>query len=250
MGVLSLDYEVKLETYSGPLDLLLHLIQKQEIDIHDIPIALVTEQFIGYLNAMEELSLDIASEFLVMAATLLAIKSRLLLPKRNKQAEEEGGEEIDPREELVRQLLEYQRCKWAAEELKSREHLQSLVYTREPLDLRPYHPTEPPPLEGVSLWAMVDAFRKLLLRVPKEDRIAEIKGHVISVEERMDEILSRLSKWPRSTLYELMTYYARTRAEMVSTFLAILELVKIGLIRCVQEAPFSDIEVVLEEAKL
>lgn len=239
-------YEVVLDSFSGPLDLLLHLIRRQEVDIHDIPIALITEQFIAYLRAMEELSLEVASEFLVMAATLLAIKSRMLLPRRLLATEEGLEDPIDPREELVRQLVEYQRCKWAAEELKSRVHLQSLVYTRSPMDLQPFRPQVPVPVEGVSLWELVDAFRKLLLRVPKEKRIAEIKGHVTSVAERMKEVLQHLKLWRRTSFYVLLQG-ARSRAELVSTFLAVLELVKQGAIRCTQSGSFTDIDITLQE---
>lgn len=241
-----MSYEITLEKFSGPLDLLLHLIRKQEIDIHDIPIALVTEQFLAYLRAMEELSLEIASEFLVMAATLLAIKSRMLLPRKTAQVVEDGTEDIDPREELVIQLLEYQRCKWVATTLKSREHLQSLVFTRPPMDLRPFHSSEPKPLEGVSLWDMVDAYRKLLIRIPKEDRVAEIKGHEISVEDTMATILSKLRRFSRVTFTELLGTM-RSRSDLVAAFLALLELVKIGAIECFQESPFHDIEVTLRE---
>ncbi len=236
-------YEVVLEQFSGPLDLLLHLIRKQEINIHDIPIALITEQYLGYLRTMEELSLEIASEFIVMAATLLAIKSRLLLPRQPKPAESDE-EEVDPREELVQQLLEYERCKWAAEQLRERGILQSNVFSRPPMDLRPYVPQEPPRVEGVSMWDLVDAYRKLLLRVPKEERVAEIKGHVISVEDTMEKILGRLRALRRSTFFEL-TQDAHTRPEIVASFLALLELMKARQIFCVQLDPFGDIEVVL-----
>lgn len=241
-----MSYEVSLEKFNGPLDLLLHLIRKQEIDIHDIPIALVTSQFLNYIRAMEELSLEIASEFLVMAATLLAIKSRMLLPRKAAAASDEETDNIDPREELVLQLLEYQRCKWAAGELKSREHLQSLIYTRPPLDLRPYHRDDPLPVEGVSLWDMVDAYRKLLLRIPKEDRVAEIKGHELSVEDTMSSILTRLRRWTKATFRELLGT-VRTRHDLVASFLALLELVKIGAIHCTQASPFDDIEIILRE---
>lgn len=241
-------YEVALETYAGPLDLLLHLIRKHEIDIHDIPIARITEQFLAHLRAMEELSMEIASEFLVMAATLLAIKSRMLLPKKSPDVTD-GEEEGDPREQLVQQLIAYQQCKLTASELKSREQAQSQVFTRPPVDLRPYQPDEPQPLEGVSLWAMVDAFRQLMLRLPKEDQVAEIRGHIVSVDDRMEHIVARLRRWPRTTLTQLMQGYV-SRGELVTTFLAVLELVKRGLVSCTQSAPFADIEIVLREVSV
>jgi segregation and condensation protein A len=237
-------YEIVLETFSGPLDLLLHLIQKQEINIHDIPIALITEQYLDYLRAMEELSLEIASEFVVMAATLLAIKSRMLLPRPSKV--EEKDEEVDPREQLVQQLLEYQRCKQAASELKRLEALQSQIFTREPMNLEPYAPKELPPLENVSLWDLVDAIRKLLLRIPKENMVAEIKGQVQSVDEMMEVMLERLHQWKRCTFFQLIEF-AKTRPEIVTGFLAILELVKIRRAICTQPLPFGDIEICLCE---
>jgi segregation and condensation protein A len=238
-------YEVVLDKFSGPLDLLLHLIQKQEVSIHDIPIATITEQYLEYLHAMEDLSLEVASEFVVMAATLLAIKSRMLLP-RPPQVELSTEEELDPREQLVLQLLEYQRCKWAAEQLKERELLQSQVYSREPMSLAAFVPEEPPRVEGVSMWDLVDAYRKMLLRVPREERVAEIKGEVMSVELQMAALLARLRRWPTSSFFQLVQGL-RTRHEVVANFLAILELIKTGAIRCTQVLAFGDIEIQLVE---
>lgn len=239
------DYEIVLDKFSGPLDLLLHLIQKQELDIHDIPIALITEQYMTYLHAMEELSLEVTSEFVVMAATLLAIKSRMLLPKP--PAAEEDGEPEDPREQLVAQLLEYQRCKIGAGRLKELGAVQSQVFSREPLDLRPYAPTDPPRVEGVSIWDLVDAFRKLIKRVPEKQQVAEIRGHVVSVEAMMEQMQARLVRFGRCTFIQLMQG-ARTRGELVSGFLALLELVKDGLAVCVQQLPFDDILISTPEA--
>lgn len=240
-----MSYEVVLENFSGPLDLLLHLIQRQELNIHDIPIALVTEQYLSYLHAMEELSLEIASEFVVMAATLLLIKSRMLLPRPTRTSDDEEVE-LDPREALVQQLLEYQRCKWAAEQLKSRELLQSQLFTRDPLDLRVYAAEEIAPLQGVSMWDLVDAYRKLLLRIPQEDRVAEIKGRVMSVEDMMEILTERMRKWRRATFIELIQH-ARTRPELVTAFLALLELVKDRIVQCVQATTFGDIEILWNE---
>lgn len=238
-------YEVILDKFTGPLDLLLHLIQTHEIDIHDIPIAVVTEQYLVYLSAMEELSLDIASEFVVMAATLLAIKSRLLLPRP--PAPEDGEPELDPREQLVLQLLEYQRCKWAAAQLRGLEVEQSQVFSRAPMDLREYAPSDAPPVQGVTMWDLVDAFRKLRARAPKEPIIAEIRGHVVSVEERMALLLSRLKSWQRITFHEWILS-TPSRAAIVSSFLALLELIKDGSVRCLQSVPFGDIEIELSGA--
>ncbi|MCF8563685.1 segregation/condensation protein A [Alicyclobacillus tolerans] len=239
-----MSYEIVLEAFSGPLDLLLHLIQKHEIDIHDIPISTVTEQYLEYLRAMEELSLEVASEFVVMAATLLAIKSRTLLPRPPRGENEE--EETDPREPLVEQLLEYQRCKWAAERLKARELLQSQLFSREPMDLRPYVPNSAAPLTGVSMWDLVDSYRKLLLRIPKQQQVAEIKGNVIAVEDMMHVIVERMQRFKRATFAQLLQF-AQTRPEVVSAFLALLELVKDRVVKCVQPSLFGEIEILLCE---
>lgn len=235
-----MSYEIVLENFTGPMDLLLHLISRQELNVHDIPIALITEQYLSYLHAMEELSLDIASEFVVMAATLLQIKSRMLLPRPSRLENEEP--EVDPREALVQQLIEYQRAKWAAEELKSREMLQSQLFSREPTDLRPFVVRELSPLEGVVIWDLVDAYRKLLMRIPKEERVAEIKGRVTSVEDMMESLTERIRKWQRSTFFHLVQN-VHTRPELVTAFLALLELIKNRVIECVQLTTFGDIEI-------
>jgi segregation and condensation protein A len=240
-----LAYEITVSQFSGPLDLLLHLIQKQELDIYDIPIAQVTEQYMAYLQAMEELSLEIASEFIVMAATLLALKSRMLLPRKTVVADEQE-EFVDPREELVQQLLEYQRCKWAAEQLKYREAMQAQVFSREPMDLRPFASTDVVRVEGVTMWDLVDAFRKLYLRVPKTERVAEITGHVIRVEDMMDALVERLRRFKRTTFDRLLDM-ARSRPEVVSAFLALLELMKDGIVHCLQSSTFGVIEIELYE---
>lgn len=239
-----MSYEVVLDAFSGPLDLLLHLIHKQEINIHDIPVALITDQYLSYIRAMEQLELEIASEFIVMAATLLAIKSRMLLPRQIPVVDEEG--EIDPREQLVQQLLEYQRCKQAAEELKKMELLQSQVFSREPMNLKPFEPNDPPAVEGVSLWDLVDAFRKLQQRMPAEPVVAEIKGMVLSVDDMMETMLERLHRFRTCTFLELMQY-ARSRPEVVTAFLALLEIVKSRVATCTQVLPFGDIEISLRE---
>jgi len=235
-------YEVVLELYAGPLDLLLHLIQKQELNIHDIPIAEITEQYLAHLRTMEELSLDVASEFVVMAATLLAIKSRMLLPRQQKVTEDGELIEVDPREELIRQLVEYQKCKWAASELKIREALRALSYAREPMDLRPFADHEPPPVQGVTIWSLVDAFRQLVQRLPKDPYIAEIKQDVERVEDAMETLIQRLRLWKRCTFFELLAF-AKARHQVVSAFLALLELMKDGAITCIQNESFGAIEV-------
>lgn len=233
-------YEVILDSFTGPLDLLLHLIRKQELSIHDIPIAVVTEQYLDYLKAMEELSLDIASEFVVMAAWLLAIKSRTLLPRP--PVESEDVETEDPRDELIAQLLEYERCKWAATELELRQTRSSFMMGREPMNLKPFQSVEALPVNGVSLWDLVDAYRKLLARVPKETRVAEIKGRVRTVSEMMADLLGYLRRG-RVMLFRTYLGTYHSRQDVVSAFLALLELIKDQRVACTQSGPFEEIEI-------
>jgi len=238
---MSVAYEIVLDSFSGPLDLLLHLIQKNEIDIHDIPMATVTEQYLAYLHAMEELSLDIASEFVVMAATLLAIKSRMLLPVPT--VAEDDQPVADPREELVQQLLEYQRYKHSASQLKELSLLQSHVFSREAMDVSLFAPTQPPALNPVSIWDLVDSFRKLARRVPRENTVASIKHSGTSVEETMELFLQRLQILQTCSFSQLMQTMA-SRQELVSGFMALLELLKEGLAVCFQPVLFGEIQII------
>ncbi|MBX5436150.1 MAG: segregation/condensation protein A [Alicyclobacillaceae bacterium] len=238
-------YEVALDAFSGPLDLLLNLIQKHEIDIHDIPVSVVTDQYIAYLRSMEELSLEVASEFLVMAATLLAIKSRMLLPRppRPTTADEDELAE-DPRDALVQQLIAYQRIKQAADMLRDRAERQRLVYSRPPMQLSASAPDPHVCLTGVSLWDLVDAFRKLMNRLQPQDRVAEVRVDAVTVEEMMNQLLVRLQR-TRAAWFSDLVGMGRTRAEWVTAFLALLELVKEKRVVCRQTAPFEDIEICL-----
>lgn len=235
-----MSYEIRLAQFEGPLDLLLHLIRKNEIDIYDIPIAAITEQYLQYLDDLERWSLDVASEFLVMAATLLSIKSRMLLPRR---AATPDDEEEDPRLPLVQQLLEYERCKWAAAQLANLAARNAQVYGREPMDLRPYRPDRAADGLDVTLWDLVDAFRKLYLRLPPSERVAEIRGKVEKVEEWMDEIAERMRRY-RSAEFTWLLGGRFTRGALVAAFLAILELLKDGRLTCRQAEPFGLIELV------
>lgn len=238
-----MSYEVKLEQFEGPLDLLLHLIRKNEVDIYDIPIAVITEQYLTYIRDLESWSLDFASEFVVMAATLLAIKSRMLLP-RARVSEEEMEE--DPRLPLVEQLIEYQKCKWAAAQLSGMAMEQANVYSRMPMDLSPYRVETAPELTGVTMWNLVDAFRKLYLRMPKVERVAEIRGRVERVEDIMAEIASRLRRYRIVEFFQLLDF-VRDRAALVTAFLAVLELVKDGYVQCEQTEPFGPLQLTWHE---
>ncbi len=232
-------YTVRLEMFEGPLDLLLHLINKNELDITNIPIALITEQYLEYIKLMKILNLDVAGEYLLMASTLLHIKSKMLLPISSGEEEEEGE---DPRAELVRRLLEYQKYKEAAVELERRPMLDRDVFMRSaPVD------TEEPPEEErveVSLFELLEAFRQLLGRA-KPEAFHEVILERVTVEEKLQEILSLLQKEKRSMAFHLLFPEQASRRVIVVTFLAILELVKMKRVRIFQMAPFETIRLSL-----
>lgn len=236
----SVPYEVKLEVFEGPLDLLLHLIKKNEINIYDIPIALITGQYLEYLQLMKSLNLTIAGEFLVMAATLIHIKSRTLLPPA--EIEEEEPEE-DPRADLVRRLIEYKQFKEAAEHLGRREEGWKDVYWREPLPLE-VGKDEPPALE-VSLFDLLGAFREMLERAPSSPGMA-ITIEELTVKDKMNFIIERIENEPSVSLVSIFQV-DRTRLAMVVTFLALLELVRLGFLRAVQIEPFGPIRLLRRE---
>jgi segregation and condensation protein A len=231
-----LDYTFRLEGFEGPLDLLLHLIQKNELDIFNIPIALITEQYLEYLQLMKVLNLDVAGEYLLMASTLLHIKSKMLLPKSSEREEEEE----DPREELIRRLLEYQKYKQAGGELEKRPMLDRDVFIR----LMPAEPEEVPEEERieVNLLELLEAFRQVLERV-KTETVHEVILEHLSVEDKIQEILTLLERENRSLTFHRLFPEQASRRVVIITFLAILELVKMKRIRIFQLAPFETIRV-------
>jgi segregation and condensation protein A len=231
------DYTFRLEGFEGPLDLLLHLIQKNELDIFNIPISLITEQYLEYLQWMKVLNLDIAGEYLLMASTLLHIKSRMLLPKSS-EAEEEVEE--DPRAELVRRLLEYQKYKNAALEMEKRPLLDRDVFIR----LTPAEPEEEAEEERieVNLFELLEAFREVLKKV-KPETVHEVILEHISVEAKILEILAILEKENRSIAFHRLFPELASRRVVVVTLLAILELVKMKRIRIFQLAAFETIRI-------
>lgn len=238
----------KLETFEGPLDLLLHLIDKAEIDIQDIPVKEITEQYMAYLQTMQELELEITSEFLVMAATLLSIKSKLLLPKPPVIEMDEFDfyeeDEIDPREELIQRLIEYRKYKGIAEHLHEREWERSLIYSKEPEDLTPYMPvTEENPVLGLHTSDLIAAFQKALSKAVKRTSYARIQRDEISVKDRIEQVVHTLeSAGPGGrVLFSKLLHEEMVRHEIVVTFLAILELMKMKQIWCFQENLFDDI---------
>ena len=237
-------YRVKLEVFEGPLDLLLYLIKKNELDIADIPMELVTRQYIGYLRAMRELDLDIAGEFLVMASTLLWIKSRMLLPEDVRA--EEDTEEEDPRWELVRQLVEYKKFKDAAQFLGRLEESRDGVFGREGAGGEAQLGEEPEVALGeVGLFELMAAFGEVMERLGRRAP-GEIVGERHTVGEKMETLQAALASEGRVALSRWLER-AESRSEAVCVFLAVLEMVRLRLARAVQEAPFGEIELLAAE---
>jgi segregation and condensation protein A len=236
----------KLETFEGPLDLLLHLIDKAEIDIQDISINDITDQYMIYLGAMQELELDITSEFLVMAATLLSMKSRQLLPKPPVTEEPwlTADEDLDPREELIRKLLEYRKIKSVADQLREKEWDRSQVYTREPTDLTPFVKIIPTnPVEGLHVNDLINAFQRAMRRLAGRHRVTSIRKDEISVKDRIRDIVDTMKNRSNEgkLLFSQLIGDEDDRQEIVVTFLAILELMKRKWISCHQSALFDEI---------
>lgn len=235
----------KLDMFEGPLDLLLHLIDKSEIDIYNIPIAMITDQYMEILSGMQELELDVTSEFLVMAATLLSIKSQMLLPKPPViHLDDEYGMDdgYDPRAELVQKLIEYRKYKGIAEELRDKELARSLIYTREPDDLSPFLPqVMENPVKGLNVADLVIAFQRALRKAKSRQTIARIRRDEISVKDRMQEISDMLNNNGGNALFSSLLDEEYNREDVVVTFLAILELMKVKQIVCYQNRLFDDI---------
>jgi segregation and condensation protein A len=232
----ALPYHVRLERFEGPLDLLLHLIRKHEIDIYDIPIALITQQYLEYLSVMKSLNLGLAGEFLVMAATLVQIKSRMLLPADERGEDDEAGP--DPREELVRQLLEYKRFKEAAGRLEDRERLWRDVFSRDRVPVEKT-PASEISLDDVTLFDLVDALSGILANLPQQ-KIVEIFPENLTVKDRMNVILGLL-EGRESVTFESVFDDMRTRPGVIITFLALLEVVRLKLVRVFQGEAFGPI---------
>ena len=240
-------YQVKLQVFEGTLDLLLYLIRKNEVDIYNIPVATITQQYLDYLNMMQLLDLNVAGEFLVMAATLMQIKSRLLLPAEERPAEE--AEEEDPREELVRRLLEYQRFKEVARHLAALEWQRRHVFVRTgtPGDLPPASAEDAPHFEA-SLFDLLSAFSKVLTTVSK-DQLYEIVRDEVTVEQKVQELLEHLAQRPSLT-FEALFATSQTRIQIIATFLALLELVRLKEVSAQQDTLFGSIIIVRRAERL
>ena len=233
------DYKVKLEVFEGPLDLLLYLIKRDEIDIYDISIEHITRQYLEYLQAFKELNIDIAGEFIVMAANLIYLKSRSLLPL-DQQPPEEDAEEDDPRWDLIRQLIEYKKFKEAAAQLQDRALEQERIFTRDggnaPLSDAPL------PLHEVGIFQLIHAFQEVIKRADARENFGEIFAERFSVSEKIERILQHVSSGEPVRFSELFGQLA-SRVEIVVTFLALLELIRLNQVRALQRKMFDEIEI-------
>lgn len=235
-------YPVKLSAFEGPLDLLLFLIRKHEIDIYDIPIETVTRQYLKILYEMEQMQLEVAGDFFVMAATLMEIKSRTLLPKNVQPAEsEEEEEEFDPRWELVHQLLEYQKFKQAAKDVGRLAETQAALYARIVHAQQMLLPL-PKPLKKVDKLDLWHAFNQVLRRLAEKLVVGEIHDETVTVADRMEFILERLEEGREFSFSSLFDDVEKTSVKaVISTFLGILELVRLKKIKVWQDASFTEI---------
>jgi segregation and condensation protein A len=233
------DYKVKLEVFEGPLDLLLYLIKQDEVDIHDISLERITSQYLEYLQAFKELNIELAGEFIVMAANLIYLKSRSLLPIEQQPPEEDASEE-DPRWELIRQLIEYKKFKEAAAELHLRELEQERIFSREEAALSAL--PEPLRLGEVGIFQLINAFQTVIKRIDAREDVQEIFGERFSVSEKIDAILQRVATGNRLRFSDLFGAVV-SRLEVVVTFLALLELIRLKQVRAVQKNIFEEIEI-------
>ncbi|MEE2612851.1 MAG: segregation/condensation protein A [Acidobacteriota bacterium] len=234
------DYPIKLEHFEGPLDLLLHLIRKNEVDIYDIPILPITRQYLEYLDLMQELDLDAAGEFLVMAATLIHIKARMLVPRLEQETEEEADTE-DPRDVLVRRLIEHQKYKAAAELLHDRETVRSAQWGRPDERITGIAGA---PFEReleVDLFGLLQAFEAVLKRA-RERLGVEVPGEEVSIETRTRQIMERLAETEACGFDDLFDG-AHSRGDLITTFLALLEMIRLKLIRVFQSDTLGPIRV-------
>lgn len=233
-----MDYKVQLELFEGPLDLLLHLIKEQKLDIYDIPISIITKQYLEYIELMKELNLNVVGDYLVMAAELTRIKSKMLLPQQEQEDEDESGE--DPREQLIRQLLEYRKYKEAASKLRVMELKQKEVFTRNvPAQIE----------EGdndiikydVTVFDLMIAFKKIMKELSfREDY--EVTINEISITDKINFIMERLSNMVSITFDELLRSI-KSRIEVIATFLGLLELMRLNMIKIQQIKQFGPIRI-------
>jgi segregation and condensation protein A len=235
------EYKVKFEVFEGPLDLLLYLIKKEEVDIYEVNLTKLATQFIEYIEMMREFDLEVAGEFLVMASTLMYIKSRELLPV-DQQVQVEGEDEgVDPRWELIRQLVEYKKFKDAAAQLQTLEARQEGVFPRVPGKLE-FENDTPAPKPDVSIFDLLNAVNGVLKRFEKRDIARDIFEDKWTVSEKIEAIIQVLASRESICFSELFED-ATSRSEVVCTFLALLELIRLKQLVCLQPAEFAEIEI-------
>jgi len=236
---LEAENRVSLEIFEGPLDLLLYLIKKDEVDIYEVSIERITDQYLEYIDTFKILNIELASEFIVMAANLMYIKSRTLLP-RNEQAPEEDIDEEDPRWELIRQLVEYKKFKDAANYLEKREVENQKFYSAEQQicdDLE----EDGEPIVNVGIFELIQAFQGVLKRFDDEDDLTEIADDRFTVSDKIDYLITNVSKGQKVKFYQLFEE-ASTKSEVLVTFLALLELIRLNEFQVRQNGVLGEIE--------
>ena len=233
------EYKVRLEIFEGPLDLLLYLIKRDEIDIYDISLERITRQYLEYLEAFKELNIEVAGEFVVMAANLIYLKSRSLLPADQQPPEEEVDED-DPRWDLIRQLIEYKKFKEVAMQLQTRELEQERIFARIGGEIAPETATLH--LGEVGIFQLINAFQNVIKRLEARDDLQEIMGENFTVSDKIERILQTLAEGRAIKFSELFARLA-SRVEIVVTFLALLELIRLKQVRAIQRNEFDEIEI-------
>lgn len=233
-------YQVKIDAFEGPLDLLLHLIGEYKIDIYDIPVAEITKQYMNYIHTMKQLELNIASEYLVMAASLLALKSEMLLPKKEIPEDQDDYEE-DPREELMNRLIEYRKYKNAAQELQDKEIADNRIYTRAPTIFEEHEIPSDMVRGDLSVYDMLGALNKMFERKEWDQPLhTTVVRTEISIEKRMNQVMSIVEKSSAGIMFDDLFVY-KTRSHIVITFMALLELMKNDKIYCEQKDNFDSL---------
>lgn len=235
-------YKVDLEVFEGPLDLLLHLIRKEEVDIYDIPIGRIAAQYMAWLNCMQALDINVAGEFIVMASTLMVIKSRMLLPRDERDGEPEEGEEVDPRLDLVRQLVAYRKFRDAADGLARLEALRADTFPRGAREPAPPQDETALRLGDLGVRELLDAFARVLERARETVSFGHLKQHTWSVPESMQGVLRRIALTPRLPFADLFPADA-PKGEVIVTFIALLELLRLRHVRVTQPEAFGEITV-------
>lgn len=236
-------YHIQLDAFEGPLDLLLHLIRQSEVDVYDIPIAYITQQYLTHIEMMEELDLEVAGEFLVMASTLMHIKSKMLIPSPPADDEDEDQGQ-DPREELVKRLLNYQKYKDAADKLDALPVLGRNVFVRKARAHKQQLPKEKRELAEVSVFKLMDVFTQLIRQIERDHSFHEIELEPISIMECAESIRESVLESKEGSVPFIRLFRGpKSRLRVVVTFLAILDLIKRGYIRVFQADTFSTIEV-------